>query len=347
MKGKKFFPTMKQVLTIRDVKQLSKNSDFNVIGIASRLTRRLDRNDNPFWDVSITDAGGDLDGKVWSGTIWWNQQGGERFPIDPDNCGFKIEGMTLGVIGRVGDFKDQLQYTFTELFILDQEKYPPENYTKRSPVKPEILEEHFKNLIAGISYGPLKNFMDAVFFKHGLWEKYHIWPAAVTLHHAYTSGLLEHSVSVALGALGMAKHYGDFKIPVNLDLITAGALLHDIGKIKAYSNSPAPKVLAPGNIIEHVTLGYGMFQKFAELENLEQDLNFAISHIILSHHGRREYGSPVLPETPEAMIVSAADDIDFKLSYWKMQFESLSPDVEITEFLPLIERRFWRGIPQK
>ena len=189
--------------------------------------------------------------------------------------------------------------------------------------------------------------MKKIFFERGLWESFKIWPAAVSMHHAYAGGLLEHSVSVAIGARDLAKHYEEFKMPVNMDLVIAGALLHDIGKLEAYAADPVAAVKPVGNVIEHIVLGYGMLMKFAELEGLDKNVALALSHIILSHHGRREFGSPVLPETPEAFIVSAADDVDFKISFWKAQMEALTPPTEITEYFPMIERRLWRGTSAK
>ena len=228
---------MKKFLSVRDVKQLPKDSDFYVMGLVSKFTRRKDRNDNPFWEMTISDTSGDLEGKVW--------------------------------------------------------------------------------------------------------------PAAVTLHHAYTGGLLEHSVSVAIGARDMARHYADFMIPVNMDLVIAGALLHDIGKLEAYTINPVPQVTPTGNAIEHITLGYSMFMRLAEAEHLDSGLTLALGHILVSHHGKREYGSPVLPVTPEAFIVNAADDADFKLSYWKAQIDALNIQSEVTDYLPAIDRRLWRGIAPK
>ena len=335
------------ILNIRTAKLLPKNSDFSVIGIVSKIARRKDRNDNTFWDLTISDSLGDMDGKAWSGATWWNTQGGEKFPIDPDNCGFRIEGMSIGAVGKISDFREQLQYNFNELYILDQSKYPPTNFAKHSPIQFDFLESKFLDLIADISHQPLQKFLNNVFFERNLWDKFKIWPAAVSLHHAYTGGLLEHSVSVALGAKNMAAHYSDFKIPVDSDLLIAGALLHDIGKIEAYKNTIPPQVAISGNIIEHVSLGYAMFKNFADTENLDENISLALAHIILSHHGKLEFGSPVLPETPEAMIVSAADDIDFKLSFWKNQIELMNPLNDVTDFLPMIERRLWRGISLK
>ena len=338
---------MKKILNIREVKQLPKNSDFIVRGSVSKLTRRVDRNDNPFWEMTLTDSSGDLDGKVWAVSIWWNTQGGDKFPVDPDNCGLRFDGSSVEIEGRIAEFRDQLQYNFNSVYYLDQTDYPPHIFSRRSPVKAEILEDAFRKLIAQVKNEELHQFLESVFFKHKLWEKFKVWPAAVSLHHAYTGGLLEHSISVAQGALDISRHYADFKIAVDSDLIIAGALLHDIGKIDAYSIAPVPQITTMGNVVEHVTLGYNMFMKFAEKENLSKNYTLALGHILISHHGRREFGSPVLPEMPEAMIVSAADDLDFKLNYWKYQIDALNGQSEITEYMPFIDRRLWRGITKQ
>ena len=335
---------MKNNLSISEVKQLPIGSEFKVSGIISRYVRRRDRNDNPFWDITLRDQSGELDGKVWPLSIWWNTEGGEKFPIDPDNCGIRFEGTSVSIYGVVGEFKDQIQYNIETVYYLDQKEFPPYSFTRQSRFQFEFLESSFKNLVASIGYQPLREFIDAVFFRHNLWEKFSLWPAAVSIHHAYTHGLLEHSVSVADISLSIAKHYVEFGIPVNTDLVVAGALFHDIGKTEVYTLYPSPAMNVSGNIIEHIASGYHIFMKYAELESLEEDIALAISHIILSHHGKREYGSPVLPASPEAMIVSAADDIDFKLNYWKVQIDSISPSSELTDHLSFIDRRLWKGI---
>ena len=92
-------------------------------------------------------------------------------------------------------------------------------------------------------------------------------------------------------------------------------------------------------------MGYHRFMSLAEQEGLDQNIALALGHIIVSHHGCREYGSPVPPSTPEAMIVSVADDLDFKVFFWRSQIEALDARHEMTDYLPLLERRLWRGIP--
>ncbi len=347
MEAIKITKDKEKIINIRDIKQLSKDSDFALTGIVTKIYRRLDRNNRPFWEIMVTDTTGDITGRAWFDSSWQNIQNGDKFPIDPDNCGFNFEGLSMGFIGRISDYKGQLQYNFTEIYILDQNKYPPKSFIKRSPLKQEFLEESFKSLINEISNETLKNFLNAIFFKHGLWEKFRTYPAAVTFHHAYTAGLLEHSVSVTLGARDMAEHYKNFNVPISIDLIIAGALLHDIGKTESYKNDTIPKTLPEASVIDHTVIGYHMFMKAAEIEKIDHDLTLALGHIILSHHGKFEYGAPVLPQTPEALIVNAADEIDFRVTFWRNQIENLNPQSDFTDYIPMLERRLWRGISLK
>ncbi len=333
---------MKKNLTIKEVKMLPRDSNFSTIGITAKLVRRKDKNGNSFWDMTLSDSSGELDGKVWQNSSWWILQNSERLPVNPETTNLKFEGATVGVQGRVGEFRDQVQFNFSEIYYLDQEKYPPQVYAKHSLNPLENLEAGFKNMINLIEE-PLRTFVNTIFFKRGLWDDYKYWPAAVSLHHAYTGGLLEHSLSVAITAYEIAKHYNEFQIPVDLNIVIAGALLHDIGKLDTYSLAPVPLVTIEGNVIDHIVLGHHRFMTLAESEGLDKKSTLGIAHIIVSHHGRREYGSPVLPATPEAMIVSAADDLDFKLNYWLAQIDALSPQSDITDYLPFIERRLWRG----
>ncbi|HBN09979.1 MAG TPA: hypothetical protein DD435_15505 [Cyanobacteria bacterium UBA8530] len=134
-------------------------------------------------------------------------------------------------------------------------------------------------------------------------------PAAKFHHHAYLGGLLEHSLAVAKRALGMA-----LEGHLNRDLILAGALLHDIGKIEEYSFIDSIEIVEIGNLAGHIALGYYMVRRaISRIPDFPSELATQLLHLILSHHGRNEWGSPVEPATSEALIVSAADLIDAQL----------------------------------
>jgi 3'-5' exoribonuclease len=266
-----------------------------------------------------------------------------------------LEGCTVGVQGKVVEFREQNQYNFNAVYYVDQEKYPPHGFVRRSPVPPESMERAFRELLDACGE-PIKGFLEYLFFKKDIWQSYNVWPAAVSLHHAYVGGLLEHSLSVARSAIGIARSYLSDggqgpDLGLDLDLVIAGALLHDIGKLEAYRLSPTPEMTVEGSVMEHITLGYHRFMSLAEeygkergeTGGLDKRRAAAIGHILLSHHGSREFGSPVLPSTPEAMIVSVADDLDFKLFCWREQVSLLDGGKEITDFVAPVQRRFWKA----
>ncbi len=135
-----------------------------------------------------------------------------------------------------------------------------------------------------------------------------MWPAATSIHHNWLGGLAQHSIEVAEQCQFLAKSY-----KLSLSLVTVGALLHDIGKLKEYSFTGAAFTLTDeGRLNGHMQLGLEMLLPY--LEELPPIERAQIKHIILSHHGKKEWGSPVVPQTPEAYAVFLADYTSSKLT---------------------------------
>jgi len=169
-------------------------------------------------------------------------------------------------------------------------------------------------------------------------EKLKIWPAAQTVHHAYRSGFLEHVLSVARSALVLGTAYG-----ANRDLLTAGALLHDIGKLEELQYDRSTIYTREGNLVGHVTLGAMMVRAAMErIPEFPDVLRTQIEHLIVSHHGHQEFGAPVEPMTIEAMILSAADDLDAKINQVKQALAE-EGEGEFTAYQPRLGRVLWRG----
>ncbi|MCL2147318.1 MAG: HD domain-containing protein [Synergistaceae bacterium] len=331
-----------------EIKKMQKDEKFYALGVVTRSNIRKDKNGRPYWDIAIMDGDGSIEGKIWSNGLWYACEGGGKDTIgDPisDSRTTVLEGKTLGLQGQIGEYKGQAQYAFNAVFYVDQDKYPPYSFVQRSPVSTEKLGKEFISLCNSCGE-PLKGFLDFVFDTKKYWDKFKEWPAAVTHHHAYVGGLLEHSVATSQVACYIAKTYQSLGVKINIDLVTAGALLHDIGKLEAYTLNPAPNMVTEGNIIDHVALGYRMLSNLTEeygLEKIDKNLPLALAHILLSHHGSKEFGSPVLPATPEALVVAAADDLDFKIFCCQELVATLEDDKEITDFHFAMQRRFWRG----
>jgi 3'-5' exoribonuclease len=169
-------------------------------------------------------------------------------------------------------------------------------------------------------------------------EKLRIWPAAQTVHHAYRSGFLEHVLSVARSALRLGAAYG-----ANQDLLTAGALLHDIGKLQELDYDRVTSYSREGNLVGHVTLGAIMVRDvMSAIPEFPEILRTQIEHMMVSHHGHKEFGAPVEPMTIEAMILAAADDLDAKINQVKQALAE-EGNGEFTAYHSRLGRVLWRG----
>ncbi len=169
-------------------------------------------------------------------------------------------------------------------------------------------EARFKALLDAIVDPPVKKLLEEI-FQGVLYQSYKTNPAGMRLHHAYIGGLLEHSVDVAELALAMADKIGN----TDKDLVIAGALMHDLGKLKEISQDIGFPYTDEGKLAGHITLGVIMVSEFArrmEAEPLPQERLSELLHILVAHHGTQEKGSPVPCKTREAFIVSYADELD-------------------------------------
>jgi 3'-5' exoribonuclease len=178
------------------------------------------------------------------------------------------------------------------------------------PTAPRSIDEMWAELqqrIDGVSDVGIRALLARVVADHG--DRLRVWPAAQTVHHAYRSGLLEHVLAVARAADALADIYG-----ANRDLVFAGAVLHDIGKLYEIDYDRAATYSFEGNLVGHIALGLMMIREAAAgLASLDARTRTLIEHLIASHHGSQEFGSPVVPMSVEAFILAAADDLDAKL----------------------------------
>ncbi len=327
----------------QEIRKLPTGESFKGIGVVQKLTRRSDKNGRPFWEITLSDSTGSFEGKVWGDAAWWDLSSGGKESLDlaAGNLGKSLRGMSIGVQGKMVEFRGAPQVNVTALYLLDQGKYPPSLYVQASPLPVEQLEKDFRELVESRS-GRFRPFLEKV-FSGDFWQRFRHSPAAVTHHHAYAHGLLEHTVSVTRLALSMAESArGNPHVSVDTEVVVTGALLHDLGKVESYSLSPVPEMTLPGAVLDHVGPGFALFVRFAEAWGLDERSTLALGHILLSHHGQKEYGAAVLPATPEAIIVSSADEVDFRLFCWGDAVGGLLEGEEISDFHYSAQRRFWK-----
>ena len=197
------------------------------------------------------------------------------------------------------------------------------------PCAPRPLDDMWRELeahVAGVSSPPVRELLTRIITKEA--DRLRIWPAAQAVHHAYRGGLLEHVLKILDSVIFLADAYG-----ANRDVLVAGAILHDIGKLEELSYGVTTEYSVQGNLIGHITIGAGMVRDVArEIPDFPPDLQLQIEHLILSHHGQRAMGSPVEPMTVEAFILSAVDDLDARIHQVRKHIEADDSDGPFTTY---------------
>lgn len=169
-----------------------------------------------------------------------------------------------------------------------------------------------------------------------------IWPAARRMHHAYRGGLLEHVLSMAEAARLLAALYG-----ARADLVVAGAILHDIGKLQELLYDAGTTYTRDGNLIGHITLGaMAVSDACRGIAGFPDELRAELLHLIVSHHGARERGSPVEPASLEACILAAVDDLDARVNQVKRAIADDVSSGEFTTYDSRLGRAIWKGTPR-
>ena len=200
---------------------------------------------------------------------------------------------------------------------------------------PRPLDEMWSELqsrVARVGNLWVRQLLMAILDRHG--DRLRVWPAALMVHHAYRGGLLEHVLKLAEAGDALAAAYS-----ADADLIFAGAVLHDIGKIEELCYDEATSYSKRGNLVGHIAMGVMMVQEAARaIEGFPEDILTRIEHLILSHHGARELGSPVEPMTEEAFILSSIDDLDATLHQFRRHVHDDPGEGEFTAYHPRLRR---------
>jgi 3'-5' exoribonuclease len=185
-------------------------------------------------------------------------------------------------------------------------------------------------------------------------ELFRKMPAAQSMHHSYTAGLLEHvwSMSRVAGLLvdHYAKYYSNLNPPLNKGVVIAAIVLHDIGKLRELAYHPVEaKYTKEGHLIGHILMGRDMVREAARsIDGFPEETLLLLEHAILAHHGKREFGAPVLPQTLEAILVSFIDDLDAKMNIVARHRMLSATDDDFTDkVFALDNRRIYKGIPEE
>jgi 3'-5' exoribonuclease len=288
-------------LSVCDLKALENASGrpFAGLFVLRRLAVKTAANGNAFLSVELGDRGGSFTCTVFNDSAVFE-------PLKAAG-----EGAILRVEGKIEYYQDRLSPRLARAAVAEAAELAApgvmELLVEVCPENPEALWTEFQGFIQGIGHPELRETVRSVFEEIG--PDFRAAPAAISIHHAYRHGLLEHTTHMARAARALLPLYPE----IDADLAMAGILLHDIGKTVEYEGALVPKRGRHGILQGHVVLGYQLARKAGLKAKLDADRLERLEHIVLSHQGELEWGAAALAATPEAVFVSMVDNLDAKM----------------------------------
>lgn len=290
---------------IADIREGQQVQDLFLV---SRKILAETKSGKPYLALTLMDRSGEIEARIWDDA--------------PRYDSMAQIGRIVAVEAQAKAFREQLQLNITTLQAVAEGAVPLDSFIPASRRSVPEMKAELRKLIGTIDNPALRSLLEAI-FQGDFLKQFCLAPAAKMMHHAYLGGLLEHTLSVTGLALRICRHY-----PVlDRDLLTAGALLHDIGKVREFSFATVPfDYTDSGRLIGHLVLGCEMVRGQAEsIPGLSPERLDQLLHLILSHHGRHEFGSPCLPMTVEAIMLHHLDDMDAKVNFIDRLSEQVEP----------------------
>lgn len=282
------------------VAELSPDRPVRSSFLVQSKERKIAANGSAYLDLDLRDSSGSIRAKLWD--------------CDKHALNFEVDDI-VRVEGRVDSYKGTPQLVLRQIARCDAGEIDLLDYFPRSARDPEEMYAALLTRLRRMPEGPLRQLLLSVLEDPAIAAKYKLAPAATTFHHAYLGGLLEHVLSLT----GLADLVADHYPTLDRELVLAGIVLHDLGKIEELSFERGFRYSTRGQLVGHISIGLEMAREKMSAD-FPAALRGRVEHIILSHHGRLEFGSPREPMFPEALVVHYLDDLDSKLESMRAQY---------------------------
>ncbi|MGA2965535.1 MAG: OB-fold nucleic acid binding domain-containing protein [Terriglobales bacterium] len=262
------------------------------------------KNGEPYLALTLADRTGQIEAKMWDN-------------VDEFVDSFEQEDF-LKIKGLVNKYKNRFQLTIHKLRRMEEAEIDFSDYLPKTTKDIGELWQTLTDFVATFQNPHLKSLVELFMADAEIAERYRNAPAAKTLHHAYIGGLLDHVVSLFRSCDLVCRNYPQ----IDRDLLLTGAFLHDIGKLQELTYNRAFSYTTRGQLLGHMIIELEMLQaKLAKLPDFPAELKTLLEHMIISHHGQYEFGSPKLPMFPEALMLHYLDDLDSKMEAMRAHFE--------------------------
>lgn len=278
------------------VNELQPNSDITAVFLVLAKDVRQKKTGEPYLSLTLGDRTGDIDGKMWDNV--------EDLLDTFDRDDF------VKIRGRVQIFQNKPQFTIHRLAKVDEREVDLGDFFPVSARDREEMWAELRGIVNSFTNPHLKALLNLMLDDEEIGRRYKLAPAAKSIHHAWLGGLIEHVLSLLTLAEFTAKHY----VGVDRDLLLTGVVLHDIGKIEELHYERSFGYTNSGQLLGHIVIAMRMIDdKLRQLPDFPPKLRLLVEHMVLSHHGELEYGSPKTPLFLEALLLHHLDNLDSKM----------------------------------
>jgi 3'-5' exoribonuclease len=301
------------------------NQPVDAFFLVAAKNQGVTKGGGSYLTLKLLDRSGEIEARVW-----------ER--AEDLGRGFEKDDF-VRIRGHATLYQGRVQIRVQDVMRIEESKVAAEDFLPCSAFDPNSMLDELQSLLRGIKNPHLLALAEACFADQKLMALFKRAPGAKTIHHPYIGGLLEHTLSLLKLILKVAEHYRG----VDVDLLLIGGFLHDIGKVYEFAFDRAVEYTDAGQLLGHLVMEVEMVnQKISALPDFPQELAILVKHLLVSHHGAYEFGSPKLPQTLEAVMLHSLDDLDGKIQAIQNLPEK-APGSKWTAFHRAYGRSFFRA----
>lgn len=307
---------------IKDLKPDHDSVTFRAIINNVTAGKTNGNNKTNYLTITLQDKSGTIDAKLWN--------------AKPEQMESLKIGCVVDVKGDVIKYGEDLQLKLEKIEIFSTDQSEQLNYLKTAPYSVEDLTRQLGYYISCIKSETIKKIVESLYEEH--YEQLIVYPAASRNHHEFVSGLAYHTLSMCQ----MAEAIASIHTGLNTDYLYSGIILHDLGKIVELSGPVVPEYTLAGKMLGHISISQAMIATKARDLGLEGEEVIILQHLILSHHGKLEYGSPMLPIIKEAEVIYLIDNLDARINMIEKALENVEPGHFSKRVFALENRSFYK-----
>lgn len=287
------------------INEFKEGERVNLELLVTNVSKGVSNAGAPYLSLTLQDRSGTIEAKKWD----TNEE-------EIDICQI---GQVIGLVGDIIEYRGSLQMKVLGISRLDQKAIDYTKFCLPSPIPQQELIRKLNAYINSIKNEDAQKIVKMIVDNH--YDAFISYPAASKNHHEFASGLLYHTISMCDLADILSTYYNN----VDHDLLIAGVILHDIGKTIELSGPIATKYTLEGKLIGHISIMVSEIRAASERLNIHSEVGILLQHMILSHHGEKDFGSPVPPLTREAFLLHVIDDLDAKMTIIDKALDGVNP----------------------